>query len=861
MQPSEFEIRREVETLRDIRRRSSVQGSTIDPDLPTVASDSSSSSTYWEDSSSSSHSHESDNSTVAGDDPLNLFWVPARLHPEIAPAEFRQFLKEHARNPSDGAALERSSSMGSTGLGRKKSMLSRQYNPEEKDGVEEENVVPIRRNRSSMYRNQGPQLTINDLQKLEQLAEEASESSDPSKLRSILRRSMSLNISPSVIDQMDDIPEQGDEADVPIIVPRPGQILRRAARTKIRKAGTGEGPHRFSSTRARRGSAGRTGSLPPGRTSDDLSSSDHGDEAPRRKRADSDVPELTFSTRPDSFSEEHSIYDAYARDDSDESESHAPLLVTSPETPEFQPVSPQPPELSEPTLHHPQPQRVLSPPLPETDVFQPRSPSPEVPPVPPVPAIPPLVERQQPPRPSLSHQGVPYQPPPPTSPSPSDQHRKEKDKKGLFGKWGGDKASKKGHNHHREKEKEKEKDSGFFGSLFGGGKKTRDDAATPPIGGLGNAGREAAAALLGSSKSAKAYVPSPSPQPIQGYARYPIHVERAIYRLSHIKLANPRRPLYEQVLISNLMFWYLGVINKSPTPNGSATPNATGANGAKAEGEKSDQAERESNEKEEREKAERERLEKEREREREREKEREKSVESKRKGSLTKTPTPGTPGARRAETPVRGPQYDMQHRAMEQEYGYPGVVQPMPRTSSSAPPPMNFPPQRTGSPGQYSSVQLVQPQPQVAQNRYYNPANSPVVLGQPYPMNQQPGAMQLPPGAMPPVAVEQAWVGPGSPTPGRTASPPRVVSPPSSQIRTSPPSVQRHSPHQDMMQGVHGKTPGRSLSASATAPAPHRQTNGAGLGRKGNSAHAVMPNFRTSEEEDVPLAVYQQRRK
>ncbi|KAI9615099.1 hypothetical protein H4Q26_011638 [Puccinia striiformis f. sp. tritici PST-130] len=41
------------------------------------------------------------------------------------------------------------------------------------------------------------------------------------------------------------------------------------------------------------------------------------------------------------------------------------------------------------------------------------------------------------------------------------------------------------------------------------------------------------------------------------------HQTTSCYRLSHIKLANPRRPLYEQVLISNLMFWYLGVINKS----------------------------------------------------------------------------------------------------------------------------------------------------------------------------------------------------------------------------------------------------------------------------------------------------------
>jgi hypothetical protein len=46
------------------------------------------------------------------------------------------------------------------------------------------------------------------------------------------------------------------------------------------------------------------------------------------------------------------------------------------------------------------------------------------------------------------------------------------------------------------------------------------------------------------------------------YNRLPIHIERAIYRLSHVKLANPRRPLHEQVLISNMMFWYLGVIQQ-----------------------------------------------------------------------------------------------------------------------------------------------------------------------------------------------------------------------------------------------------------------------------------------------------------
>lgn len=43
--------------------------------------------------------------------------------------------------------------------------------------------------------------------------------------------------------------------------------------------------------------------------------------------------------------------------------------------------------------------------------------------------------------------------------------------------------------------------------------------------------------------------------------RFPIHVERAIYRLSHLKLANAKRPLRQQVLLSNFMYAYLNLVN------------------------------------------------------------------------------------------------------------------------------------------------------------------------------------------------------------------------------------------------------------------------------------------------------------
>ncbi|PWA02779.1 hypothetical protein BB558_001062 [Smittium angustum] len=43
--------------------------------------------------------------------------------------------------------------------------------------------------------------------------------------------------------------------------------------------------------------------------------------------------------------------------------------------------------------------------------------------------------------------------------------------------------------------------------------------------------------------------------------RYPLHIEREIYQMAGYKLQNPRRPLAQQVLLSNMMFWYLDLIN------------------------------------------------------------------------------------------------------------------------------------------------------------------------------------------------------------------------------------------------------------------------------------------------------------
>ncbi|KAJ3143235.1 hypothetical protein HK101_003155 [Irineochytrium annulatum] len=66
---------------------------------------------------------------------------------------------------------------------------------------------------------------------------------------------------------------------------------------------------------------------------------------------------------------------------------------------------------------------------------------------------------------------------------------------------------------------------------------------------------------------------------LDGHPRYPLNVEKAVYRLSHVKLAQPRRPLAEQVAISNLMLYILSV-------HADVTLNRQGPRGRKKKGKK-----------------------------------------------------------------------------------------------------------------------------------------------------------------------------------------------------------------------------------------------------------------------------------
>jgi len=443
---------------------------------------------------------------------------------------------------------------------------------------------------------------------------------------------------------------------------------------------------------------------------------------------------------------------------------------------------------------------------------------------------------------------------PTTVPQASDSRRekdKDKDKKGLF-KWGG--GEKKG----KKDQREKEKDPGFFGSLFGSKKKPEETAAAPVGLAHGQSGREAAVARLGASKSSRGHVPPASPQPqgVNNYSRYPIHVERAIYRLSHIKLANPRRALYEQVLISNLMFWYLGVINKTQQPQSQQqqtqqqqgeTPTEQG----EAHGQAPAVTDVSGLQKEEKERAEVEQAESERGEAKFTTQGQPQASPQGRRGSLTKA-AQANAGPRRAEQPVRGPQYDMQHRAMEQEYGAAFVGG---ARSTTGPPGIGYAAPPPGA---------MQIQVSMSMSGSVPPAAAVGTL----PSQQLafaaagPHRSRSPP---PPTGSGVRYVlpPPSLPQPQTQGIPTSTSNPASPNM--SPSAAQQVS--LTSMETTPVRGPSRSLSANATpqlmGPRPQ--------GRKAQSAHAVAANVarrpRTSdspvqgngEEEDVPLGLWQQR--
>ena len=226
-------VAQELSNLQALRRMSMDVAATGDPDLPAL------------------NVPGSPPSPTAGDeDTSRLFWVPARVHPELAPKEFKAFLENKAeqikRNSGefslvDEPMAQRSASLGvgpATSLRRKKSMLSRQIDNSNGRGGEgyEDGAEILERKRSMSTR---PQRKNPNLRELEQLV------TDPQKLQRLsLETAQQQNQSP--------VAESPAGEDVPIIPAAPGASLRRSTRTTYRRGSQQKKPSTDRATFAKR---------------------------------------------------------------------------------------------------------------------------------------------------------------------------------------------------------------------------------------------------------------------------------------------------------------------------------------------------------------------------------------------------------------------------------------------------------------------------------------------------------------------------------------------------------------------------------------------------------------------------------
>lgn len=71
--------------------------------------------------------------------------------------------------------------------------------------------------------------------------------------------------------------------------------------------------------------------------------------------------------------------------------------------------------------------------------------------------------------------------------------------------------------------------------------------------------RRLLASLPGTKTTRLAALVSRSRSDLQQQPSLSIHMQQSVYRMSHLKLANPQRPLLQQVMISNFMHWCLAV--------------------------------------------------------------------------------------------------------------------------------------------------------------------------------------------------------------------------------------------------------------------------------------------------------------
>ncbi|KAL6154216.1 hypothetical protein ACJQWK_01399 [Exserohilum turcicum] len=650
-------LAQELSNLQAIRRMS-MGVNNADPDLPSFKS---------------ANSPPSPPATSAEDE-SNLFWVPARLHPELAPMEFKTFIEDKIdktrRRSGDSDSLFPDNALGRSGSGaglrRKKSMLSRQIDTGAgyKDGAER-----LERKRSGASPPSGG---LANLQELENIQE------DPA----LRMRRMSIDHKNTSPDG-----DMGDDGDLPIV---PGSkmgglgTLKRSTRTTYRRGSLRKGgpalSRRLVSNRQAETDTEDSPStspvhsaegipevppLPLARThSEPVNSAFEGSNAnfarPHLNRSASGLaserpgsaeePQRSASTEPQSQAQSPPQARKFHSRIASNGRTTAPLPGYTPpqHVPQIIETPPQEQE-RKPPLQLPErsSSRQLPPssqPLPPPSQQQPAGPRSY-----PQPQSQPPTQRQNPStrpnRHAQAAQASPIKPSQsmddlvrhaspmpgttnrvdslsiiPTAPEEKKSDKKSKEKKDSsdggprktsWGWFSGDKEKEKhekdrdrdgakkiknklskpqekGHDDTRldllqtsiqgggrgresvvldrdsvkldeERKKEsarktssdgkKEKEPGLLSSIFGGGKKKGEKESSHKK----NASR-------GLSPDPPARILKPDID--YNWTRFSILEERAIYRMAHIKLANPRRELYSQVLLSNFMYSYLAKVQQ-----------------------------------------------------------------------------------------------------------------------------------------------------------------------------------------------------------------------------------------------------------------------------------------------------------
>ncbi|KAK1498484.1 hypothetical protein CTAM01_07213 [Colletotrichum tamarilloi] len=580
-------------------------------------------------------------------DPSRLLWVPAAVHPELAPTEFKTFLEDRVKTirrrsgDSGDGGMGRSDSGG--GLRRKKSMLSRQIDNSGGRGAVGYVDGAERLGRKSSLRDYStPELNLNELVK------------DPSKVVRELSEGAQ--------------PEAGAE-DLPILPVAPGMGLRRSTRTTYRKNGSVRSDRlpfskRVANRHAHTDSSDSADTVPPlpsdvpevpplptqqraqsepvsenfsrpnrsvrrqhkfsqdlGTTSDGASSEIEEPVSPLSTRPEQQHPTRTSSVSADAKPPVPAIVESPATDESAQRQQFPQRSSSSQHAPS-QPLMDEPPARSSK-----RPGSANSAPSPTT---------PTAPQQPPQVQQQPKQQQTNAPNHTLndmaSHPSVlpgsganrtdtltfiPTLQPEEKKPEEKrveKKLRKERDddassissskSSGGWSKWlkGGsdDKDKKKKEEEKRKKqqvaekgqdnarldvlqnsiegasskgresiivdrdnvdnklaeerkkeskksEAKKEKEGGLFSGLFGGGKKKSEKENS-------------------SKKNQHLRVSEEVPyRPLKAdvdyhWTRFPLLEERAIYRMAHIKLANPRRSLLSQVLLSNFMYNYLAIV-------------------------------------------------------------------------------------------------------------------------------------------------------------------------------------------------------------------------------------------------------------------------------------------------------------